>query len=89
MDISRYLPGIEEVIVGGESGDDARVYDFRWALNLHRQCRKAHTPFHFKKALAIAGWWNRHQNGFMTLCCGGFPFPGREESFLPDTKRRI
>jgi protein gp37 len=49
MDISRYLSGIEEVVVGGESGDAARMCDLRWVLDLHRQCREAHTPFRFKQ----------------------------------------
>jgi protein gp37 len=49
MDISRYLPGIDGVIVGGESGDNARVCDLRWVIDLHRQCREANTPFHFKQ----------------------------------------
>jgi protein gp37 len=49
MDISRYLPGIGEIVVGGESGDAARICDLRWILDLHRQCKAAHTPFHFKQ----------------------------------------
>jgi protein gp37 len=49
MDISAHLPGIEQVIAGGESGDTARICDFRWILALHRQCRAAHVPFWFKQ----------------------------------------
>jgi protein gp37 len=49
MDISRHLPGVAAIIVGGESGDAARTCDLRWVLDLHRQCREANTPFHFKQ----------------------------------------
>jgi protein gp37 len=49
MDISRYLPDIEGIIVGGESGNGARVCNFQWVSDLHRQCREAGTPFHFKQ----------------------------------------
>ena len=49
MDISAHLSGIEQVIVGGESGDDSRVCDFQWILALHRQCKAAHVPFRFKQ----------------------------------------
>ncbi|MDR2744216.1 MAG: phage Gp37/Gp68 family protein [Desulfovibrio sp.] len=49
MDISRYLPGIDGIIVGGESGDGARICNFQWILDLRRQCLEAHTPFHFKQ----------------------------------------
>jgi protein gp37 len=49
MDISRYLPGIEGIIVGGESGEEARVCNFRWVLDLHDQCREAKVLFRFKQ----------------------------------------
>ena len=49
MDIRAHLSGIEHVIVGGESGDDARVCDFQWILALRRQCEDAHVPFWFKQ----------------------------------------
>ena len=49
MDISAHLSGIEHVIVGGESGDDARICDFRWILALHRQCKAARVSFWFKQ----------------------------------------
>ncbi|MCL2122713.1 MAG: phage Gp37/Gp68 family protein [Desulfovibrionaceae bacterium] len=49
VDIRAHLSGIEHVIVGGESGDDARSCDFQWILSLHRQCKAAHVPFWFKQ----------------------------------------
>lgn len=43
------LRGIDWVIVGGESGPDARPMDPAWALDLRDQCRRAHVPFFFKQ----------------------------------------
>ena len=48
IDLSAYLDNsIEEVSVGGESGVDARVCDYRWVLDLRRQCVEADVPFRF------------------------------------------
>ena len=48
LDLRPYLDGsIEEVSAGGESGAGARVLDFGWVLDLHRQCKDAGTEFHF------------------------------------------
>ena len=49
MDLSANLSGIEQVIAGGESGDEARTCDFRWILALRQQCRAAHVSFWFKQ----------------------------------------
>lgn len=50
VDIARYLgPWIDGVVVGGESGEMARVCDYDWVLNLHRQCAEREIPFHFKQ----------------------------------------
>jgi len=40
---------VEEVIVGGESGNEARICDFDWVLDLQRQCVQKDVPFHFKQ----------------------------------------
>ena len=61
MDISPHLYGIKHVIVGGESGDGARICDFQWILALHRQCRAAHVPFWFKQT----GARFRNENGIL------------------------
>lgn len=48
IDISNYLDStIEEVSVGGESGTDARPYDYEWILYLREQCINADVPFRF------------------------------------------
>lgn len=40
---------IDWVIVGGESGPNARPMDLDWARDLQRQCDAAAVPFHFKQ----------------------------------------
>ncbi|HEX2395770.1 MAG TPA: DUF5131 family protein [Bacteroidales bacterium] len=50
MNISRWLkPCIEEVVVGGESGNEARICNYEWVLDLQNQCVKHGIPFHFKQ----------------------------------------
>jgi len=49
MDISPYLSGIKQVIVGGESGEETRICDLQWVIALHQQCKAAHVPFWFKQ----------------------------------------
>jgi protein gp37 len=43
------LPGIDWVIVGGESGPGARPMDPAWAISLRDQCQAADVPFLFKQ----------------------------------------
>lgn len=50
LDIERYLGSwVEQVIAGGESGDDARICNYDWVLDISRQCRQKDVPFHFKQ----------------------------------------
>lgn len=49
MDLTPYLNGIIQVAVGGESGENARVCDFDWVLDIRRQCIEAGVPFHFQQ----------------------------------------
>lgn len=42
-------PGIDWVIVGGESGPDARPMHPGWVRSLRDQCAEANVPFHFKQ----------------------------------------
>lgn len=50
IDLSAYLDGsIARVIVGGESGSDARVCRWEWVCDLFRQCAEAGVPFTFKQ----------------------------------------
>lgn len=51
LDTDRGLmnPGIDWVIVGGESGPNARPMHPDWARSLRDQCAAAGVPFHFKQ----------------------------------------
>ena len=51
IQIEEYLKTgqIEQVICGGESGDDARVCDYAWILDTWKQCVEADVSFHFKQ----------------------------------------
>lgn len=43
------LTGIDWVIVGGESGPDARPMDPAWVTSIRDQCLASNTPFFFKQ----------------------------------------
>lgn len=50
VNLSPYLsPAIEEVVVGGESGEQARVCNYDWVLDIREQCRQKGVAFHFKQ----------------------------------------
>lgn len=49
LDLSEYLPQISWVIVGGESGGQARPLDPAWVRALRDQCKPAEVAFHFKQ----------------------------------------
>lgn len=51
IDLSGYLDKsiIKEVTVGGESGNEARVCNFDWVLDIRRQCIEAGVDFHFRQ----------------------------------------
>lgn len=50
IDISPWLKQcIEEVVVGGESGSEARVCNYDWILDIRDQCIQNQIPFHFKQ----------------------------------------
>ena len=41
IDLSAYLGGIEHVTVSGETGQEARICNYDWVLNIREQCVKA------------------------------------------------
>lgn len=53
------LKGIDWVIVGGESGPNARSIKEEWILDIKDQCYRAHIPFFFKQW----GGWNKKKTG--------------------------
>jgi protein gp37 len=81
------LEGIGWVIVGGESGSDARPMHPQWVRSIRDQCTKAGVPFFFKQwgawiplnqyhgrsipAFANDGNWNPRHDGWGTLRASG------------------
>ncbi|MBE6753800.1 MAG: DUF5131 family protein [Ruminococcaceae bacterium] len=50
IELRRYLGGwIEGLVAGGESGQNARVCDYSWILDLREQCIERGVPFRFKQ----------------------------------------
>lgn len=49
VDISKYLAGVELVVVGGESDMNARPLDYDWVLDIRRQCIEQNVPFEFRQ----------------------------------------
>lgn len=50
INLSRWLSNtIEGVVVGGESGKDARICNHEWVYDLKNQCVEKNVPFHFKQ----------------------------------------
>lgn len=50
IDISPYLSeNIEQVVVGGESGNNARTCEYNWVLDLREQCVENNVSFYFKQ----------------------------------------
>ncbi len=50
INLEQYLGNkIEKVVVGGESGNQARVCNYDWVLNIRNQCINSDVPFHFKQ----------------------------------------
>lgn len=48
LNLTPYLEAdIEEVAVSGESGEDARLCDYEWILNIRQQCLNKDIPFYF------------------------------------------
>ncbi len=48
--LSDYLSSaIEMVTVGGESGDNARICNYDWVLDIREQCLQKGVPFYFKQ----------------------------------------
>jgi protein gp37 len=48
-DLGRDFPLLDWIIVGGESGPNARPFDIAWALSIKNQCERASTSFYMKQ----------------------------------------
>ena len=49
IDLAPYLPGVELVVVGGESDRSARPLHYDWVLDIRQQCICAGIPFEFRQ----------------------------------------
>ncbi len=49
IDMGALDRSIRQVLVGGESGKDARICDYRWVLHIRSQCVELGVPFYFKQ----------------------------------------
>jgi protein gp37 len=72
-----HAPGINWVIVGGESGPHHRSMDTEWARSLRNQCLEGGVPFFFKQ------WGGR------TPKAGGRVLDGRTWDQMPDATRSL
>jgi protein gp37 len=43
------IEGIDWIIVGGESGPNARPIEYRWIIEIRNRCLKNNIPFFFKQ----------------------------------------
>lgn len=49
IDFHNNLQGIEQITVGGESGENVRVCDYRWVQSIRQQCIQNNVSFFFKQ----------------------------------------
>lgn len=49
VDIEKYLPGMDQVVVGGEYHKDARPLDYQWVLDIREQCIRQKVRFEFRQ----------------------------------------
>lgn len=49
VNIEKYLDGIELVVVGGESGYNARPLNYDWVLSIRKQCIDKNVRFEFRQ----------------------------------------
>jgi protein gp37 len=80
LDPLRFRPGIDWVIVGGESGTHARPMHPDWVRSLRDQCNEAGVAFHFKQ-------WGEHdyRSIRMGVKASGRDLDGRTWDELPDS----
>ena len=82
LDFEPYLKrGLDMIIVGGESGKDARPFDITWARSVIRQCAKYGAAAFVKQLGAIAFEGDSHHShlaghrGYSVVCDEGEPCP--------------
>lgn len=66
IDLTKWLPGLDWVIQGGESGRSARPFHIEWALDLIGQCKAAGVAYFLKQlgsVVSSAGERLRFEDG--------------------------
>lgn len=53
IELEKWLPSLDWVIHGGESGHGARAFEIEWASELIAQCRKHKVPYFLKQLGAV------------------------------------
>jgi len=51
------IPGVDQVIVGGESGGGARTCELSWIVNVRNACSDARVPCFVKQLGSLSGGW--------------------------------
>jgi protein gp37 len=81
------LSGIDWVIVGGESGHNARPMNPEWVVDLRDQCLRARVPFFFKQ------WGGKNKKKAGRTLDGRtwdqMPPPHADSAVAPRTSRRV
>jgi len=54
VDLREWLPSLQWIICGSESGAKRRPFEIDWAMDLQEQCQRAHIPFFMKQGSAFA-----------------------------------
>jgi protein gp37 len=49
LDLRPWLPQLDGIIQGGESGKQPRKFDIAWAMDMHRGCQETGTPYFLKQ----------------------------------------
>ncbi len=61
LDLDPWLPDIDWILHGGESGQGARVFHVEWALDLIQKCRQFGKPYFLKQLGSIVASDGQHQ----------------------------
>lgn len=59
IDLEQWLPNLDLIIQGGESGNDARPFDIGWARSLRDQCQASGTKYFLKQLGSMPMFYGR------------------------------
>lgn len=80
-----WMPRLDWIVCGGESGPSARPMHPDWARSIRDQCKSAGVPFFFKQwgEWAPAHTWHQLDGGVWMHCSGEIFSPVKGEPFRP------